>query len=73
MCVSDIFGEIPSTIQSYYNYNHQKRNSSFTHNYLDNRFIVVLFRRLIEKYSEGHKDLHMVFIDLEKTYHRVRR
>ena len=32
---------------------------------------ISLLRSLMEKYGEACKDLHMVFIDLEKTYYRV--
>ena len=30
-----------------------------------------LLRCLMEKYGETYKDLHLVFINLEKTYNRV--
>lgn len=33
---------------------------------------VFALRILIEKYREGQKDLHCVFVDLEKAYDRLR-
>lgn len=32
---------------------------------------IYLLRRVIEKYRENKRDIHMVFIDLEKVYDRV--
>ena len=33
--------------------------------------VIYLLRRAIEKYREKKRDIHIVFIDLEKVYDRV--
>ena len=35
--------------------------------------VIYLLMNLVEKYIEKNKDLHMIFIDIEKAYDRVTR
>jgi hypothetical protein len=35
--------------------------------------VIFLIRQLMERHQEQKKDLHMIFIDLEKAYNKISR
>lgn len=37
------------------------------------QFIILYIKQLMEKFRDRKKDLHVIFIDLEKTYDMVLR
>uniref|UniRef100_A0A1U7WIE3 Uncharacterized protein LOC104228864 n=1 Tax=Nicotiana sylvestris TaxID=4096 RepID=A0A1U7WIE3_NICSY len=49
------------------------KNKGDTQNCRSTMEVILLIRRLAEQYREGKKDLHIVFINLEKAYDMVTR